>query len=345
MRKITLHHVVGIAKIAFVLLVAIILIAYNFTQTRILVLHSYAVDYAWVRYVNEGLVRELQARQDVPLYFHYMNTKNHPEEGFKEKAGQMARDMIEQIEPNIIIAVDDDAQKFVAQFYKHFADVTIVFSGLNGSQSDYGYEDAGNVTGVLERVPVGAVYDSLSHLFDSATLKRGLTIAYLGDMSLPVKLDWSVVEKFNWAPHTLMPPVMVNTFDDWKASLAKLQESTDVILISNYRELKESDDSTKLASPTDVMEWSKKNSNALILGLNGFIVEDGGDIAIAASPIEQGQKAGRMAIKILNGAQPKSIPVESTETFVISLRREFHEKHKLPLIFEAFARSINNYFE
>ncbi len=347
MVKVTIRQFIGIAKIAFVVSTAIILIAYNYSQPRILILHSYALDYAWVRYVNEGLLRILQARQDVSLYWHYMNTKNHPEESYKEKAGLMARSMIEQIKPRIIIAVDDDAQKFVAQFYKHRGDMAIVFCGLNGNQSDYGYEDAGNVAGVLERVPVAAIKDSLHHLFDEATFRRGLNIGYLGDMSLPVKLDWDVVENFDWAPHTLLPPVMVDTYAEWQKALLNLQDKTDIILVSNYRELQSGDQQSKLMAPEMVIDWSKKNSKVLILGLNGFIVEDGGDIAIAASPIEQGQKAGTIALKILAGIEPKAIPIESTETFLVSLRRGFQQqnKDKLPMMYEAFARGMNNYFE
>ncbi len=347
MAKITVNQFVSIAKILFVIGVAGVLIVYNFTQPRILILHSYALDYAWVRYVNDGLMRTLKDRRDFSLYWQYMNTKNHPEQTYKEKAGIIARSMIDQIKPRIIIAVDDDAQKFVGEYYNNRLDIAVVFAGLNSDMRDYGYDGAINTAGVHERVPVAAIFDSLPHLFEDTVVKRGLIVGYLGDMSLPVKRDWDVIKAFEWAPHTLLEPVMVNTYADWQKSLLELQGKADVILVSNYRQLQGGPGDPKLMPPETVIKWSKANSKALIFGLNGFIVEDGGDIAIAASPIEQGEKAATIALKILAGTDPKLIPVESTESFLVSLRKEFQEANrgKLPMVFEAFARGMNNFFE
>lgn len=346
MAKITVENIIGLIKLVFVFGVACVLIIYNFTQPRVLILHSYELDYSWVKYVNEGLMRTLKDRQDFSLYWQYMNTKVNPEESYKIKAGVMATTMIDQIKPQVIIAVDDNAQKFVGKYYINRKGISIVFCGVNGNMSDYGYDQANNVAGVHERVPVAAIHDSLRFLFDEARVKRGLRIGYLGDQSLPVKLDWDVIAAFDWAPHRLIPPIMVNTYASWQKALLELQDRADVILVSNYRQLKGGPNEPTLIPPDVVIDWSRKNSKSLILGLNGFIVEDGGDIAIAASPIEQGQKAAEIALKILAGVDPKTIPVGSTENFLVSLRHEFQEKnkHRLPMVFEAFARSMNNYF-
>ncbi len=347
MVKLTIEQFVKLAKIVFVLGVASVLIVYNFMQPRILILHSYALDYEWVRSVNDGLMRVLKDRRDFSLYWQYMNTKNHPEESYKEKAGIMARDMIEQIKPRIVIIVDDDAQRYVGQYYNDREEMDIVFCGVNGHMRDYGYDKASNTAGVHERVPVLAIHDTLPHIFEGRVVGRGLRIGYLGDQSLPVKRDWDVIKAHDWSPHVLVEPMMVGTYAEWQKSLVYLQDKVDVILVSNYRQLKGGDNEAKLIPPTTVIQWSKAHSKAPIFGLNGFIVGDGGDFAVAASPIEQGQKAAQITLKILEGANPKMLPVESTESFLVSLRRQFQEenKGKLPMVFEAFARSMNNFYE
>lgn len=347
MSNVTHAKIINLIKVVFVLAVAAVLMIYNYRQPRILILQSYALDYAWVRYVNEGLMRVLKKRRDISLYWQYMNTKNHPELSYKEKAGLMARTMIDQIRPQVIIAVDDDAQQFVAQYYKNRDDIAIVFCGVNGHMRDYGYDKANNAAGVHERVPVAAIDDSIPYLVDEATLKRGVRIGYLGDLSGPVKRDWDVISAYDWSPYHLVPPVFVDTYEDWQKSLQELQHKTDLILISNYRQLKGKPGEQKLVRPDTVIKWSKSHSTSLLFGLNGFIVEDGGDIAIAASPIEQGQKAGEIALKILSGVDIKSIPLESTESFLVSLRGDFQERNrgKLPFVFEAFARGLNHYYE
>ena len=60
--------------IFFVTLVAAVLWI-NVTRPRILVLHSYDLDYVWVGDVNEGLSRVFDKHSWIDVYFLYMKTK------------------------------------------------------------------------------------------------------------------------------------------------------------------------------------------------------------------------------------------------------------------------------
>jgi len=57
------------------------------------------------------------------------------------------------MEPDVLIAVDDNAQKYAAKYFVNHPRIKIVFSGINGSVQPYGYDTANNVTGILERNP------------------------------------------------------------------------------------------------------------------------------------------------------------------------------------------------
>lgn len=339
----------NIAKFLFVLGIAVHFFAFNFNRPRVLILHSYALDYGWVREVNEGLNRVLEGRADFSIHWQYMNTKNHPSLSYKQKAGILARRMIQRLKPRVIIAIDDDAQDFVAKYYVDYPNVSLVFCGVNGEPQDYGYKGAQNVTGILERLPLSAIRDTIPYLVPkSGPGEQIIRVVNLGDKSGTVKRDEDYILSFDWKPLYLMDSVLVSNFKRWKEEVQSLQNRADCIIITNYRQLQRDQSGTGgFVPPKEVMTWTVENSQIPIIGLNGFIVEEGGEIAIAASPYEQGEVAAKMALKILGGTSPKEIPTQRTENFLVYIRDELYKKRKepLPVIYKAFAQAIGKYFE
>jgi hypothetical protein len=90
---------------------------YNMSKPRILVLHSYDKDYAWTRDVNVGLMRGFKTRFLYQVNWYYMDTKRHPSPEFKKSAGIAARNVIKSTQPDVVIAVDDDAQEYAAKYF------------------------------------------------------------------------------------------------------------------------------------------------------------------------------------------------------------------------------------
>ncbi len=101
MKKITFEGFI----IGFFLIVSMGLFAwYNMSRPTVLVLHSYATDYSWVRDVNLGINRVLKHKSLYGVRWYYMDTKRHPSAEYKKSAGIAARAMIEKMQPDIIIA-------------------------------------------------------------------------------------------------------------------------------------------------------------------------------------------------------------------------------------------------
>ena len=85
-----------------------------------------------------------------------------------------------------------------------------------------------------------------------------------------------------------------------------------------------------------------------IIGTNGFFVEDGGMIALATSPFEQGRIAAEMTILILDkNIATKSIPVQSTQQFIAYLRADRLQARQFPVpqVYVSFSRAMNNYYD
>lgn len=349
--------IVKVLMAIFVIAALVVFIATNLQKPRILVLHSYDLEYTWVRDINVGINRVLHGKA-YNIRWHYMDTKRNPGNDFRQRAGLLARRIIDDWKPDMIIAVDDDAQKYAAMFYKldpgevkpGQRHIQIVFAGLNGTPTPYGYDKAVNATGILERKQWQAVKNLIEQsVRPRVPANREVRIAYVGDTSGSVREDTQFLEAVDWAPFKLWRSKLVTTYDEWKAEVRRANEEADVLITTNYRRIQETaDDPKHLVDPKALVRWTEDATPKIpVIGTNGFYVEDGGMIALATSPFEQGEVAARMAVQILEKkVDPKSIPVQSTQEFIVYMRadrirsNDFHT----PRVYESFARAMNNYF-
>ncbi len=321
---------------------------FKLSQPRILVLHSYSRDYSWTRDIDSGLKRSLDAKLGYKVHWHYMDTKNHPEKQFKQNAGAIARRAIESLNPALIIAVDDDAQLYAAQAFAGKPGISIIFAGINGSVQAYGYGKAGNVTGIYERKPLTDLRTALLDMRLAGGVPLGRRVMQLGDRSDSVLTDSNAIEAFEWAPFRIVDSVATGSFDEWKKAVLGAKGKADLILVSNYRNVYETAAMKKLVAPADLMNWTEANSPVPVVGIGGFMVEDGGMFALGASGFEQGEVAARMAIQVLSGGvTPKDIPQVMPRQYLVYARHPLMAKRgiSLPPLYEAFARATNNYYE
>lgn len=321
----------------------------NVSKPRVLILHSYDTEYIWTRDINVGLNRVLQ-NKPYTFRWHYMDTKRNPDEAFKQRAGILARRIIDDWSPSLIIAVDDDAHRYAVKLYANHPTIKIVFAGINGDIAPYGYDKARNVTGILERKQWGAVKSLLDEAVKPRVpADRPVRIAYVGDTSGSVKEDTHFLETFDWKPFVLHRSRLVKTFDEWKAEVRKANQEADVLITTNYRRIQVSEaDAKRFVAPEEIVKWTEENTSKIpVIGTNGFYVEDGGMLALATSPFEQGRVAAEMTIKILDQKlEPKSIPIQSTQQFISYMRadRLAQNNFRVPQVYESFSRAMNNYY-
>lgn len=359
--------------VLFVLGTLALAVHHNLTQKRVLILHSYDPSYSWTRDVSSGIRRVLDTYPEWLVRWHYMDLKRRPWPEARETAGAQARRVIEEFKPDVVIAVDDDAQALVGKYFVDDPHVNWVFAGVNGGVKDYGYVGAKNVTGVFERKQLDAVRDAMlasRALADPASANAAgndaataapapLRIMHLGDRSHSVKLDDALIRSFDWQPLQYAGSTLVKTYSQWQAAVLSAAERTDALFVSNYRRLvrydckidvdvKDCVDDPSLVSPREVVAWTEINSPVPIIGGNGFYVEDGGMFAIGPSGFEQGTDAARLAVRILaEGARPDSLTQLSTQEFVVFMRPTQMAIHnfRLPYLYEAFARAMDNYYD
>jgi ABC-type uncharacterized transport system substrate-binding protein len=333
---------------SFLLGLAVLIIGFNTTKPRLLVLQSYDKDYAWSREVDVGIRRVLGSRSEYAVRWFYMDTKRHPWKDFKVNAGRSVQKLINSWQPAVVIAIDDDAQQFAMKAFNNRPDVKVVFAGVNSAASAYGYDKASNVTGILERLPLDAVRETMLIASKSRNLTSPARILFLGDRSETVVADEAYFRGFDWAPLQVQASQLVETFDQWKASVQLAQQQADFIVVSNYRKILRTAGGSDLVPPQELIDWTEQNSRVPILGTNVFFAQDGGMLAIGTSPYEQGEVAMRMARDLLDHPDKPTgaIAIETTRQYVVAMRasRMQARQFKLPSVYESAARSSNNFY-
>ena len=95
--------------IIFFIYLCIFPVSFYGLKPRVLILHSYATDYSWVNDVNKG-IDEVIGKKPFSVKYYYLDTKKRPDTGYMTNAGIAARNLINKWKPDVIIAVDDEAQ-------------------------------------------------------------------------------------------------------------------------------------------------------------------------------------------------------------------------------------------
>lgn len=329
----------------FLLALVVFLIVQNVNKPRVLILHSYYTDFSWVRDINKGLERVFKDKS-YKLRYHYMDTKRHTDAEFKERAGQTVRKMINSWQPDVIVAIDDNAQQYVSRFYLDHPKIRIVFAGVNKTEADYGFDTANNVTGVLERINYQAVKDILLQVLPEGKRR----ILHVSDNSPTSEGIHKEIEGFDWSPLQFTESIQCESLEQWKQVVKSAEGKVDFILFTHYHTLYRSDSDPNKVPPKEVIDWTNANSTLPGVSFWGFYVEDGGMMAVALSPYEQGEVAADMAVRIIDdGLMPKEIPVYVSRLFVMYMRGSQIQTRlgnlDLPLVYEAFARATNNYYD
>ena len=118
------------------------------------------------------------------------------------------------------------------------------------------------------------------------------------------------------------------------------------VLVGGYRKLPKSPGSAEFVNAKEVMTWTEANSPVPVIGMNTFNSEEGAMLSVGVSPYEQGEVAATMAIKLIEGVDIKSLPIQTSSQYVVAVRKSALDARNIsiPEVFEAYARASNNYF-
>jgi ABC-type uncharacterized transport system substrate-binding protein len=276
------------------------------TVPTVLIVHSYHEGFSWTD-AQDAAIRQALEVSGARVVSHYMDTKRHPDEDSKVQAGAEAKLLVEELQPTVIIATDDNAQKYFAKDYAGVEGAPqIVFSGVNAEPEEYGYP-ADNVTGVLERPKLAESLELLTELVPDVE-----KVAVVGDDSTTTDAMVAYTKSLT-LPLEVAAYDQVSTFEEWQTAIEAHQTDADALVFFMYHTIKAQADGSEIMDPTEVMTWTLDNNELPTVGILGLQIDDGVMAGVVESPEEQGLIAGGLASELLDGTPAFDLGVRNTD--------------------------------
>ncbi len=285
----------------------------DYSGKKIVWVDSYHQGYEWSDGIEAGLRSALDG-SGVELKVVRLDTKRNPTEDFARTAGNQAKAEIDQFKPDILIATDDNAQKYVVLPYYKDTDLPVVFAGVNWDASIYDYP-AQNVTGMIEvELPLQLV----GHLKDYA---QGNRIGYL---TVDSETERKVVGIYNQRFFDGgMTVYYVKTLAEFQQQFLAAQNEVDMLIIGTNAGIDRWDEQ-------EVEDFMRVNTSVptgtMYDWLAPYVL-----VTVAKKAAEQGEWAGKTALDILSGVPIAQIPLTENKHGVLILNLDVAEE--LGLIF------------
>ncbi|MBU0969348.1 MAG: hypothetical protein KKC20_01815 [Proteobacteria bacterium] len=304
-----------------------------FPDRKVLVVHSYHENQqGHVVEMNQGIDAAF-VNSGVKMEYVYMDTKRNNDLAWKIQAGRMATRKMEAFDPDVVIAMDDNAQTFfVAKNCTRKQGPVFVFGGVNADISTYGFPRE-NVTGVLERPNVVESIELLQKIVPRVKKMLMLSdksettdyfIAYCKTLALPVEVI------------AYEQPL---TLEDWKASVMKYRDMADAVGVYVSRTVKAEPSGKRLVPEAQLMEILTREGGLPTVGFFDTAASAGVLCGISVSMREQGYAAGRMARSILEGKKPGEFTIAPTRGGRIQLNLKTAEKLGIDIAYKIISKA------
>ncbi len=263
----------------------------KYAGKKIVYVNSYHAGYAWSDGIEAGLHSVLDGT-GVELKIIRLDTKNNPEVAFGEAAGQQAKAEIDAFKPDVVIASDDNAQKYLVVPFLKNSGIPVIFNGVNWDASAYGYSPSNNITGMVEvELP-----DQLISL-----LKAYAKGERLGYITVDSETERKVVDIYNQRFFNgQMKTYWVKTQEEFKQAFLTAQSELDILFMGNN-------------AGSD--KWDEAEMKQFILSNTAIPTGSINDwmapyslLTLAKSSQEEGEWSAQTALRILDGTPVAEIP-------------------------------------
>jgi ABC-type uncharacterized transport system substrate-binding protein len=261
-------------------------------QPKCLFVSSYHQGYAWSDGVERGLRQTLEGKCEIRQFD--MDTKRKKTESDKKAAAQGAKSLIESWQPDVVITADDNAAKFLIQPFYRDKHLPFVFCGINWTVREYGFPYR-NVTGMIEVAPVKAMIEEARALVPGAS-----RILYIGANTSTERKNSARIRREANKQGLDFDQQFASSLQSWIGAY-EAGQSYDFVVIGSNAGINDWDDQAALSAIKPVTQRLSVTSHEWMMPVSV--------LGMTKVPEEQGEWAGRVALRILDGAVPDTIPV------------------------------------
>lgn len=263
----------------------------EFTGKKIVYVNSYHEGYPWSDAIETGLHTVLDGT-GAELKIIRLDTKQNPDESFGQAAGASAWSEIQAYNPDVVIASDDNAQKYLIVPFMKNSKIPVIFNGVNWDASAYGFP-TGNMTGMVEvELP-----DQMVQLLKSYA--KGERLGYI---TIDTETERKVVDIYNQRFFGgQMQTYWVKTQDEFKTAFLAAQQEVDILFMGNNAGSDKWDEE-------EMKQFVLRNSTIPTGSINDWMAPYS-LLTLAKSGEEQGEWSAQTALSILSGTSPSNIPL------------------------------------
>jgi len=266
----------------------------SYSGKKVLYIDSYHQGYAWSDGIAKGVQNKLKGT-GVQLKMIYLDTKRNTAEDFKKAAAVKAQAEIKNFKPDVVIAADDNASKYLIKAYYKDAELPFVFCGVNWDAKVYGYPYK-NVTGMVEVTPIPILIEQLE------LYAKGNRIGFIGPDILTARKE---AENYRKVFGIELIEYFAKDYQDWKKGFLKLQNDADMLIV-------DSDGGLYDDHKADYEDFVLKNSR-IPSGTCYDFMAPLSLIGVVKVAEEQGFWAADATLQILDGASPANIPITTNK--------------------------------
>lgn len=279
--------------------------------SKILYINSYHEGYGSSDDVMKGIIETLKDK-NVELEIVFMDTKRHNDQLHVAKTTQQVLQKIIRFCPDLIIASDDYAVKYIVTPYLKEGSLPVVFCGVNWSCEQYGLP-TDFVTGMLEVLPIEQSIKTLKVYYPEMKKLTVLSENTTSEESNKVLLD-PIYRSLNLEPEYML----VDNFAQWKEAFIQANKSSDIIFLPTNGAVKNWDEIEAMKFVLDQIKVPVFTCDDFMMKYSVF-----GLTKIAQ---EQGEWAAQTALEILKGKDPKEIAVTKNSQTIAYVNKILAEK-------------------
>ncbi len=287
---------------------------------RLFLVRSYGDTDPWSNRVRAGILEKLaqsgydQTLETLILEEFALQAERLTDAAEIEMQVEAAIQSIQEFNPDVVILIDDEAAHWLINAYPDAQ--KFVFCGLNSTSWEQEF-DRSDVTGVLEiPYPVETV-----RVAESMMRRPPNSVLLLTDASMAGVAEAATVQEIlaDTAAHPVEELLVYHTdeWQEWQRIILEEASAVDLVLLGHHSTLQDAAGEPVLK--TAVLEWTLDNSSEPVFGLRLNTISNGAVGGLAVSGYEQGRRAAELALSVLHGEAPSSLPVRGSEHNVLAV--------------------------
>lgn len=266
-------------------------LAGSYEGRRILWVDSYHEGFAWSDGVTRG-VRKVLDGCGAEVRVVRMDTKRNPSPHYADEAAADAMRIVRDFKPDVVMASEDNAQRYFVVPHLKGGDIPVVACGINWDASEYGYP-APNVTGMVEVNLLGEARRMLRKF------ASGDRTGYIAADSESERKNLEIYNARDF--QGALQGHLVARFKDFGPAFNDVQTRSDMIIMGGNGGIEGWDDAK---AREFLLAHTRIPTGSFDDYLSPFVI-----FTFAKDPEEQGEWMAATALRVLAGESPADIPM------------------------------------